>query len=83
MIRATIRDSSILDDPYSWLPSRAIDGTLLQHGLVNFMFTGINQKIENPEADLRPVFLTYEGENIYNDVRPGQSSIYRKSDYIK
>ena len=39
MVRAIIFDSSILDDPYSQLPLKAIDGTLLHPDLVNFMFT--------------------------------------------
>ena len=39
MVRAIIFDSSILHDPYSQLPLKAIDGTLLHPDLVNFMFT--------------------------------------------
>ena len=74
MLRAIIRDSSILDDPYSQLPLKAplIDGTPLHHDLVNFMFTAMenyNTLTENPEADLQPVFVTYKDENIYNDVK--------------
>ena len=72
MLRAIIRDSSILDDPYSQLPLKVIDGTILHHDLVNFMFTAMenyNSLMENPEADLHPVFVTYEDENIYNDVK--------------
>ena len=41
MLRAIIRDSSILDDPYSQLPLKAIDKTLFLHDLVNFMFTAM------------------------------------------
>ena len=35
------------------------------------MFTAMenyNSLIENPEANQQPVFVTYEDENIYNDV---------------
>ena len=72
MPRAIIRDSFILDNPYSQLPSKSIDGTPLHHDLVNFMFTPMenyNSLIENPEADLQPVFVTYEDENVYNDLK--------------
>ena len=36
------------------------------------MFTAMenyNSLIENPEADLQPVFVIYEDKNIYNDVK--------------
>ena len=72
MLRAIIPDSFILDDHYSQLPLKAIDGTLLHHDLVNFMFTTMenyNLLIENPEADLQPVFVRYEDENFNNDVK--------------
>ena len=36
MLRAIIRDSSILDDPYSQLPLKAIDDTTLHHDFVNY-----------------------------------------------
>ena len=71
MLRAIIRDSSILDDPYNQLPLKAIDGTPLHHDLLNFMFAAMenyNSLIENLEADLQPVFVTDEDENIYDDV---------------
>ena len=71
MLRAIIRDSSILDDPYNQLPLKAIDGTPLHHDLVNFIFTAMenyNSLIENSEADLQAVFVTCEDENVYNDV---------------
>ena len=72
MLRAIICDSSILDDLYSQLPLKATDDTIPHHDLVNFRFTAMenyNLLIENPEADLHPVFVTYEDENIYNDVK--------------
>ena len=71
MLRTIICDSSILDDCYSQL-LKAIDGTLLHHDLVNFMYIAMenyNLLIENQEADLQPVFVIYEDENIYNDVK--------------
>ena len=72
MLKAIICNSFILDDHYSQLPLKAIDGTLLHHDLVNFMFIAMehyNLLIENPEADIQPVFVRYEDENIYNDVK--------------
>ena len=72
MLRAIICDSSILHYSYSQLPLKAIDGTPLHHDLVNFIFTAeenYNLLTENPEADLQPVFVMYEGKNIYNDVK--------------
>ena len=55
MLRAIIQVLSILDDRYSQLSLKAIDGTLLDQDLVNLMFTAMenyNSLIENPEADL-------------------------------
>ena len=55
MLRAIIQVLSILDDHYSQLSLKAIDGTLLDQDLVNLMFTAMenyNSLIENPEADL-------------------------------
>ena len=72
VLRAITWDSSTLDVPYSQLTLKAIDSTLPHHDLVNFMFTAMenyNSLIENPEADLQPVFVMYEDKNIYNDVK--------------
>ena len=41
MLRAIIRDSSILDDRYSQSPLKAIDDTPPHHDLINFMFTAM------------------------------------------
>ena len=82
MLRAIICDSSILDDLYSQLPLKAIDDTIPHHDLVNFRFTAMenyNLLIENPEADLHPVFVTYEDENIYNDVKTWRVEKIRKN----
>ena len=82
MLRAIIRDSSILHYSYSQLPLKAIDGTPLHHDLVNFIFTAeenYNLLTENPEADLQPVFVMYEGKNIYNDVKTWMVEKIRKN----
>ena len=49
------------------------------------MFTAMenyNSLTENPEADLQPVFVTYEDENIYNDVKTWTVEKIRKNTEI-
>ena len=71
MLRCIIRDSGILAKPYDEIPLMALDRTYLHHDLVNFLFTArenYHKVLYNPDMEIKPVFVTYEDEKVYNDI---------------
>ena len=49
----------------------ALDRTYLHHDLVNFLFTArenYHKVLYNPDMEIKPVFVTYEDEKVYNDI---------------
>ena len=48
----------------------AFDRTDLHHNLVNFLFTAReNFKVfYNPDMEIKPIFVTYEDDKVYNDL---------------
>ena len=70
MLRAAIRKSGVLLNPCSETILKAIDGCQLHSDLVNFYITAKENfhSYIKIGADSKPVFITYEDENLYNDV---------------
>ena len=66
MLWCIIGDSGIHAKPYDDIPL-----TYLHHNLVNFLFTArenYHKVFYNPDMEIKPVFVTYEDEKVYNDV---------------
>ena len=70
MLRATIQKSGVLLSPCSETILKAIDRCHLHSDLVNFYITAKENfhSYVKTGADPKPVFITYEDENLYNDV---------------
>ena len=67
MLWCIIRDLGILAKPYDEIPLMALDRTYLDHDLVNFLFTArknYHKVLYNPGMEIKPVFVTYEDEEI-------------------
>ena len=71
MFRIYIRESKLLENPYEQFSLRSIDNEELHPDFVNFYFQCLenyNAYKINPESDLPPVFVSYEEEQIHNDI---------------
>ena len=70
MLQCIIRDSGILAKPYDEIPLIALDRTYLHHDLVNFLFItreNYHKVLYNPDMEIKPIFVTYEEEKVYNN----------------
>ena len=70
MLQCIICDSGILAKPYNEIPSMALDRIYLHHSLVNFLFTvkeNYHKVLYNADMEIKPVFVTYKDEKVYND----------------
>ena len=71
LVRKLIHKSGILNKPSTKKHLKALDGSLLHHNLVNFSFTATENYqnyLKDKEAELLPVFVTYDEKKEYNDV---------------
>ena len=71
LVRKLIRKPGILNKPCTKKHLKALDGSLLHHNLVNFSFIATENYqnyLKDNEAELLPVFVTYDEEKEYNDV---------------
>ena len=71
LVKRLIRKSVILNKPCTEKHLKALDESLLHHNLVNFSFTATENYqnyLKDKEAELLPVFVTYDEEKKYNDV---------------
>ena len=71
MLQSIIRDSGILTKPHNEIPFMALDRTYLHHDLVNFLFTArenYHKVLYNPDMEIKPVFVTYEDEKVYDNI---------------
>ena len=68
--RRIIRESKIFDKPMKAMPLTNLKGELLHPSLVNFCFTArenYHAYLDDPESELKPVFISYEDEENFND----------------
>ena len=71
MLCFIIRDSGILAKPHDEIPLMASDRTNLYHDLVNSLFgarKNYHKVSYNPDMEIKPVYVTYEDEKVYNDI---------------
>ena len=66
-----ICESNLLRNPRDKVVLKSLDGVNLHPTLVNFHHTAVenyNEYLKDPEADLNPVFVTYEDEEKFSGV---------------
>ena len=84
LVRKLIRKSGILNKPCTKKHLKALDGSLLHHNLVNFSFTATENYqsyLKGKEAQLLPIFGTYDEEKEYNGVNNStKSTIVKRID---
>ena len=70
-VRKMICESILLWNPRDKDALKSLDGVNLHPALVNFYHTAVenyNKYSKDPDAELKPVFVTYEDEEIFSDV---------------
>ena len=70
-VRKIVRESNLLRDPKVPSPLMSLDGKTLHPTLVNFYTTAISNYhlyLGDVDAELAPIFVTYDDENAFNDV---------------
>ena len=69
-VRKRIHESNLHRNPRDKIALKSLDGVNLHPTLVNFYHTVENysEYLKDPDADLNPVFVTFEEEEIFNDV---------------
>ena len=84
LVRKLIFKSSILNKSCTKNHLKVIDGSLLHHNLVNFSFTSTENYqnyLKGKEAQLLPIFGTYDEEKEYNSVNNStKSAIVKRID---
>ena len=70
-VRKMILESNLLRNPRDKVILKSLDGVNLHPTLVNLYQTAVenyNKYLKDPDADLHPAYVTFEDEEIFNDV---------------